>query len=886
MLDRAENIRTEEPGDEIAFRWNLKILLVLCFVLFSAGTLAALNLITHLNGPEKLTAWVGTGLVMVVASFFLAKRIAVVASHSVERMSALLTQTRKQAVQLEIQQKKLQDSNKVLEEQAKALTISEERLRAKRTELKKINEQLERAAIEKEAQTSVLELQKIEIEKKNEELRAAQKSLEKRAEDLGKANEYKSQFLANMSHDLRTPLNSILILSRILADNVEGNLNEKQVEYAGTILSSGTDVLSLINDVLDLSKVEIGRMDVHLQQVFLDDLVTNLERTFQPVAEKNRIFLESSLADGLPSYIRTDQQRLEQILKNLLSNSFKFTFQGGVSLRIGRPGKHVDLSKSGLIQDETIAFSVSDTGIGISEDKQKIVFDAFQQADGSTSRKYGGTGLGLSISRELAKLLGGEIQLESESGSGSTFTLYLPEDYETLACTPGPVQSMEAGADFELKRSSEKVLENQPPQSATASSCSEKTGVDPPSVTQFVHDDRTCISPDDMSILIIEDDRVFAQIFRDHAREKGFKILVAESGEIGLHFVNLYHPSAIILDVVLPGIDGWSVMTRLKENLETRHIPIYIMSGFDKNLDAMKLGAIGFLEKPANAQRVGQVLEKIKQVISKSVKDLLIVAEDMREKKDIVAIVDNPSVSTTTVSSTVEALNQLQFKSFDCIILDMALSDRPSLELLEAIKRDEPLRAIPVIIYTDKGTANEKDKILKKYADKIIIKGAHSSEKLFDETTLFLHLPEADLPDGKRKILQQVHDKKKILKDKQILMVDDDMRDVFAVSAILEKVVGQVHVGKNGIEALKKLEKHPDMDLVLMDIMMPKMDGYEALSKIRSQARFKHLPIIALTAKAMKGDRAKCLEAGADDYLVKPVDLEKLLAMLRSWLYY
>ncbi len=759
--------------------------------------------------------------------------IAVNSAQSRNQMATLLEQTQKQAEELQAQQEELRQTNKELEEQ-----------------------------------TQLLEEQKEDIQKKNVQLQKAQKLIEEKARDHELTSMYKSEFLANMSHELRTPLNSILLLSKILSDNKDANLIEKQVELADTIYSSGSDLLALINEILDLSKLEAGKIKINLSELNLGDFKERMIRYFGHLAEEKGVNFRIQVEEGVPIHIRTDPQRLEQIVKNILSNAFKFTFQGSVTLNICRPDKQVDLSKSGLRPEKTIAFSVSDTGIGIPKEKKKLIFEAFQQIDGTTSRKYGGTGLGLSISRELANLLGGEIQLESEEGKGSTFTLYLPEtaaegqqvkEIEPLltmvvsAAEPANVQAIESAA--------------------------------PSASLEGIKDDRKNIRAEDKSILIIEDDPKFTKILRDLSREKGFKVLAARDGETGYHLADYYKPSAIILDIRLPGIDGWAVMSRLKNNPDTRHIPLHFISVFDKKLDAMKMGAIGFLTKPVSMEMLEQGFEKIERIISKPVKNLLVVEDDEIQRKAITELIGNGGVLITSVSTGEVAYDRVTSGKFDCMILNIDLSDMSGVELISRIGNNEDLLDLPIIIYTGRELTKQEKITLDEYAEKIIIKRAKSAERLLDEATLFLHHVEANLPEEKRKILRMIHDKEAILKDKKILLVDDDMRNIFALTNILEEKGMQVLVGKNGKEGLERLNKNPDVDMVLMDIMMPEMDGYEAIREIRKQERFRKLPIVALTAKAMKGDRAKCIEAGASDYLAKPVDTEKLFSMLRVWLY-
>jgi CheY-like chemotaxis protein/signal transduction histidine kinase len=785
--------------------------------------------------------------------------IAIHTAQSRQQLNDLLIETQNQAEELQTQQEELKQANEELEEHTKILKESEERLQAQQEELKQTNEELEE-------QTQLLEEQKTTVQQKNLELIKAQKSLEDKAEELESSSKYKSEFLANMSHELRTPLNSIQLLSKLMADNKDGNLTEKQVEFSRTINSSGSDLMALINEVLDLSKVEAGKMELQIEDIYLQDVARTMERNFQPLAQEKRLsFKIIDLADNLPLKIRTDRQRIEQIMRNLLSNAFKFTSKGSVTLTINRHNHQVDLSKSGLDPEKAIALSVSDTGIGVPEDKQKVIFEAFQQSDGTTSRKFGGTGLGLSISRELAKLLGGEIVLESEEEKGSTFTLYLPETLdsrvgaqkaegkEPLAYAPGPMHN-------------------------------EKQS-DKPETGEFIPDDRKEISPDDKSILIIEDDYTFAKTLSDLTREKGFKVLVAEDGETGLYLADYYKPSAIVLDYGLPGMDGGAVMSKLADNPHTRHIPVHFISASDKKREVMKMGAVGFLTKPVSVEALKQVYDTIEHTISTKVRNLLIVEDNENQRKAIAELIGNGDIMITGVATGKEAYDLLQSKRFDCIILDLGLPDMSGVELLTRIRQNEDAFHTPVIVYTGRDLTREEETMLNEYAESIIIKGANSLEVLLDKTILFLHHVVANLPEEQKGARSMTHDKESRLKGKKILLVDDDMRNVFAITSTLEEKGMQILVGKNGKEALEYLDKNPDVDLVLMDVMMPEMDGYEASKEIRKQERFKDLPIIALTAKAMKGDRARCIEAGSSDYLAKPVDTEKLLSMMRVWLY-
>ncbi|MGR3175773.1 MAG: response regulator [Candidatus Scalindua sp.] len=771
------------------------------------------------------------------------------------RTNDLLEQTQQQAEELQAREESLRQSNEELEENARSLEESESRLQAQQEELRQTNEELEE--------------QKEDVERKNRDLKEARKIIEERARDLELSSKYKSEFLSNMSHELRTPLNSILLLSRLLADNKDGQLTEDHVESAQSIYSSGSELLQLINEVLDISKVEAGKIDINLDDMDIHDFSTAMKRNFKPVTTEKNLYMKADIADDLPKYIHTDKQRVEQIVKNFLSNAFKFTSEGGVTLLISRPDGQsyntTQLHKKGVDRAKVVAISVSDTGIGIPEEKQELVFEAFHQADGTTSKQYGGTGLGLSISRELALLLGGEISIESIDGKGSTFTLYLPETFES-EIKPEKPETVNLKRDTRIPTPSTRISQLE-------------------DAIEAIEDDRKSISPEDQSILIIEDDPKFLKILRDLTREHGFKSLIAGNGETGLQFAEYYKPSGIILDVELPGISGWTVMTRLKDNPETRHIPVHFISASDKRLDAIKMGAIDYVTKPVSPEVIDQVFEKLNKVISKPVKDLLVVEDNVEHAKLISEIIGTEDVVTTIASTAKEAYNQVLSGKYDCIVLDISLPDMSGVELLSKIRNNEDIPQIPVIVYTGRELTNQENKIIDEYAATTIIKGEGSHRKLLDETTLFLHRVEANLPEVQQKILKMIHDKEAVLAGKKILVVDDDMRNVFSIKKVLEDKSIKILVGKNGKEGIACLNDNPDINLVLMDIMMPEMDGYTAIGEIRKQDRFKKLPIIALTAKAMKGDRAKCIEAGANDYLAKPFEIDRLFSMLRVWLY-
>lgn len=783
------------------------------------------------------------------------------------KMKTLLEKTQQQAEELQEQQEELRQTNEELEEQATALRESQARLEAQQEELKQSNAELEH-------QTELLAQQRDSIKVQNAALEKARTEIEKKASELEIASKYKSEFLANMSHELRTPLNSLLILSKLLYQNKDGNLTEKQVEFSRTIYSSGSDLLNLINDILDLSKVEAGKMELHPEDVPLKSLRDNLVSMFQYLAKEKNLEFFTEIPENLPQSIFTDGQRVEQVVKNLLSNAFKYTEKGSVTLRFHYHDDAAWLAAQGLKLKTAIAIAVTDTGIGLAEDKQKIIFEAFQQADGSTSRKYQGTGLGLSISRQMARLLGGEITLKSKPGEGSTFTFFLPVRQK---------QTSEKTAAENLAKT--EVKDVQPPAEPSPITISRRPSNGDLKIPAGIQDDRENLSPADRVILIVEDDLKFAKILSDLIHERGFKCLAAGDGETGIHFANHYNPSAIMLDIGLPGMNGWAVMERLKDNPDTRHIPVHFMSAADKTLEAMRMGAIGFLSKPVNMEELEKAFKKIEDTLAKRVKNLLVVEDDEAQRQSIRELIGNGDVVTTAVATGEEAFRQLETNNYDCMILDLGLSDMSGFELLEKIRNENHIYNLPVIIYTGKDLSRSEEDQLRQYAESIIIKGVKSPERLLDETTLFLHRLEKNLPQDKQKMLQLVHNKEAILKGKKILLVDDDMRNLFALSSILEENGMEIIIGKNGKDGLQRLNDIPNIDLVLMDIMMPEMDGYEAMRQLRKNPKFKKLPVIALTAKAMKDDRNKCIEAGANDYLSKPIENEKLLSLLRVWLY-
>ena len=778
---------------------------------------------------------------------------------ALKQSQSLAEELQKQSKELQQQQYELKKSNQELGAQAEELKISEDRLKDQREELQQVNDQLEEKA-------AALAGQNRAVENKNKEVELARLALQEKAEQLALSSKYKSEFLANMSHELRTPLNSLLILSQLLADNPEGNLEVKQVEFATTIHAAGADLLSLINDILDLSKIESGTMAVDLDAFALATLPGYVERNFGPAARHKGLSFDVALAAELPPSVSTDPRRLLQVLKNLLANAFKFTEKGKVSLGVALATSGWSHDHEGLAGARTVlAFAVSDTGIGIPLDKQKIIFHAFQQADGTTSRKYGGTGLGLSISREIARLLGGEICVVSAPGEGSTFTLYLPE-------SSGPLPAVVAAP---------------PARGAPAASVEEYPSEDPALfLPNFLGDDRGDINPGDRVLLVIEDDLTFARVLFDLVHRMGFKCLVAVSGEAGLALAHEYKPDAITLDLGLPGVDGWIVLDRLKHGARTRHIPVHVISADDAGRRrSMLLGALDFLTKPVTSEALAQALGMARGLGAPTMSHLLLVEDDVVQRRAVVELIGNGDVAITAAASGHEALHALAARRFDCMVVDLGLPDMSGFELIDRIESDPRLTGLPIIVYTGRDLTHEEAEGLARRTDAIILKSVSSAEQLLDQTALYLHRNEAMLSAPKRQMLKQVRESDPVFAGKTVLVVDDDLRNIFAVSSVLERHKMTVLFAENGRKGIETLEQNPAVELVLMDIMMPEMDGYEAMRAIRAIPRYATLPIVALTAKAMKDDRARCLAAGASDYVTKPVDAERLLSVLRVWLY-
>jgi CheY-like chemotaxis protein len=673
-----------------------------------------------------------------------------------------------------------------------------------------------------------------------------------------------------MSHELRTPLNSLLILAKLLADNKEGNLSDKQVEYAKTIHSSGGDLLTLINEILDLSKVEAGKMQIEPREVALADVAEFVERNFAPVAEQKGLAFTTALADGAPRSMRTDPQRLQQVLKNLLANAFKFTERGSVRLEVSasRGGARFD-APALRAAERVIGFSVVDTGIGIPKDKQRIIFEAFQQADGTTSRKYGGTGLGLSISREIARLLGGEIHVESEPGAGSTFTLFLPERYSGPEMPPEESDARELPAP---KRPPRGALQVQPAAEVAPQ-------------TESVADDREHLCEGDRVLLIVEDDVKFARILVGIAREAGFRAVVATRGDTALSLANDLLPAAITLDLQLPVLDGWSILDRLKRNPRTRHIPVHVISVAERKQRAASLGAFAWLEKPVSKEALEGAMAHIAQFVEKRPKRLLVIEDDHAQAQAVRELVGGDDVDVVSVGSGAEALDLLRRGSFDCVVLDLLLGDSDGTSLLEQIKGEPRLHDVPVVVYTGKELTAGEEARLKRLAESVIVKTrASSPERLLADTALFLHRVEKNLSPPDRLVVERTRGRPRALEGRKVLVVDDDVRNIFALTSVLEAVGVRVLYAENGKDAIAKIERNADLDVVLMDVMMPGMDGYETIRRIRHELGLKSLPIVAVTAKALKEDRDKCIAAGASDYLAKPVDNDKLIELLQLWI--
>ncbi|MGQ2984747.1 response regulator [Flavobacterium sp.] len=766
--------------------------------------------------------------------------VAITTAQNRKRVQELLEETEAQSEELRMQHSEMESINAELETQTEKLQASEEELRVQQEELQQTNEEL--------AERSVL------LEERNMEI-------QKKSEDLELTTRYKSEFLANMSHELRTPLNSILLLSRLLSENNDRNMNDEQVEFAKVIQSSGNGLLGLIDEILDLSKIEAGKMELEFLDVSVKEITDNLKALFTEVAKQKKIEF-NIVTDDAPLVIRTDKMRLEQILKNLISNAIKFTSKGSVTLEVRKKKDN----------DKQVCFSVKDTGIGIPLEKQPIIFEAFQQADGSTKRKYGGTGLGLSISRELSKLLRGDISLKSEVNEGSEFTICLP------------VIGSAAPAQISMVREPEMPVENVKSVSEKEKQEDEKGKYISEIIPEDVPDDRAAIAENDKVILIVEDDVNFARSLLEFTRKRGYRGVVSVRGDLALDLALLYKPVGILLDIQLPIKSGWEVMEELKGNAQTRHIPVHIMSSHKMKQESLLKGAVNFLDKPVAFEQIPEVFRRIEHIINRESQKVLIIEDNPKHAKALAYFLETFNINSEVKSEVSEGVEVLQHSDVECVILDMGIPDRHAYEVLENIKKNSGLENLPVIVFTGKSLSLQEEVKIKKYADSIIVKTAHSYQRMLDEVSLFLHLMEEN-KKAESKGKKKLNLLNNVLSDKTVLVVDDDVRNIYSLTKALEALKMNVITAIDGKEALKMLESHPETDVVLLDMMMPNMDGYETAARIRENRDLRNLPVIAVTAKAMTGDREKCINAGASDYITKPVDVDQLLSLLRVWLY-
>jgi signal transduction histidine kinase/CheY-like chemotaxis protein/CHASE3 domain sensor protein/HAMP domain-containing protein len=765
--------------------------------------------------------------------------LAISTAQSQKRLRELLDETQAQSEELQAQHNELENLNGELETQAEKLQASEEELKVQQEELLQANQEMEE-------RTKLVEEKNLLITERNHEIQT-------KAEELALSTKYKSEFLANMSHELRTPLNSILLLSRLMKENDSKNLNAEQVEYARVIQSSGNGLLTLIDEILDLSKIEAGKMELEYEMMSVSSLFKDIKSLFEPVAKEKGLSFTTAIGLGLPDKIETDRMRLEQIIRNLISNALKFTAKGSIAVEVSKDKDHANF----------IIFSVKDTGIGIPTEKQQLIFEAFQQADGSTRRKYGGTGLGLSISRELAKLLGGEIRLKSEPGNGSEFVVYMP-----------------------IARGSNIVIEDEP---KIVPALPEKR-VDVKKYTseiipESIPDDRNTIGPKDKCILIVEDDTNFAKTLLDYARKRGYKGIVAVRGDEGIALARKYSPLGILLDIQLPVKSGWEVMEDLKNDKETRHIPVHIMSSHSVKNESLIKGAVDFIDKPVTLEKMNEVFQKIEYVLSQHPKKVLIVEENAKHAKALAYFLESYGLTLEIKNSVSDGISVLKKNDVNCVILDMGIPDQKSYDTLEEVKRTPGLENIPIIIFTGKSLSKAEEQRIKQYADSIVVKTAHSYQRVVDEVALFLHLMEKNKQDPAPRRNTTLGGLNEVLKNKKVLIVDDDVRNLFSLTKSLENYKMIISTATDGKDAIRQLTVDPEVDVILMDMMMPEMDGYETTTQLRKDPKFKSVPIIAVTAKAMMGDRAKCMNAGASDYITKPVDADQLLSLLRVWLY-
>ena len=816
----------------------------------------------HLNFLDQLTTSFGIVLNTIEANM---------------RTGTLLTQSQTLTQELQSQQQELTETNKRLEQQAQSLQASEDLMRRQQEELKQTN-------IELEEKARLLAEQKSEVEHKNKQIELARQDIEEKVEQLALTSKYKSEFLANMSHELRTPLNSMLILSRMLSENPHNTLSAKQIEFAETIYSSGADLLELINEILDLSKIESGTMGVQIVPVSVDKLKEDMERQFRQVANTKRLGFEIEVDSEVAGTLRTDEKRLHQVLKNLLSNAFKFTAEGGVVLSIGPVREHVRFESEDLRDcEDVISFSVKDTGIGIEENKHRVIFEAFQQADGTTARIYDGTGLGLSISREIARLLGGEIHLKSVPNQGSDFTLYLPLEYRT----PEEPEIVPQQEKSNGQSSSVATLLKKRPASKPAPP---KPRVIPPTdklalveERPLLEDDRETLEEGDQILLIVEDDPTFAQFLMDSARRKGFKAILTAHAETALMLARRHNPDAITLDLQLPGMHGLALLDRLKHEQLTRHIPVQIMSVADNIPRRKRRGAVSHVSKPVTPEAIDASMEEIRDFSRRTERHLLIVESDNGQSQQLAELLGGKNVKITSAKDLEQALGILKEQSIDCAVIDLDLGERSGLELVCQLQDELDLTNLPVVIHTAKELTAQERELCNERVDAVIAKGVSSVDELLNETVLFLHRANNDLLPEQQQRLKNLRHPQTSLADRRVLIIDDDVRNIFAITSLLERHKMKVMYAESGEDGIAFLKENTKVDVVLMDMMMPGMDGYETTANVRNIEGFSDLPIIAVTAKAMPGDREKCIQAGCSDYLTKPINIEQLLSLLRVW---
>ncbi|KAA0129659.1 response regulator [Chryseobacterium sp. SN22] len=778
--------------------------------------------------------------------------IALSAAKGREKEQQLLEETQAQSEELQVQHSELENLNTELEAQTQKLQASEEELKVQQEELMQANAELE--------ERSRL------LEEKNHLIAERNNEIQKKVEELALSTKYKSEFLANMSHELRTPLNSILLLSRLMAENPDENLNEDQIESAKVIQSSGSSLLTLIDEILDLAKIESGKMTLEYQKVIIEDVVKDLKNLFNPVFQEKKLLFNIDIEADAWKSIETDRLRVDQVLRNLLSNALKFTTKGSIGLHIKKDPEKEDF----------IIFSVKDTGIGIAEDKQKIIFEAFQQADGSTKRKFGGTGLGLSISREIARLLGGELILKSKVNEGSEFSLVIPIKEATEIKPAENDQNL-------VKTIREEVEEIQHILDEGEEEIKEE--VNTLEIPENVDDDRYLIKKDDKVILIIEDDTNFAKALLKYAHLQNYKAVIEVRGDRGLAAALQFKPHAILLDVQLPVKDGWQVMDDLKSNPDTKHIPVHMMSSLHVKKESLMKGAIDFISKPVALDQMTAVFKTIEEALKKGPQKVLIVEENAKHASALSYFLSNFNISLSVENNVEDSVKALTSDRVDCVILDIGSSKGNEYQIVESIKSYDGLENLPIIIFTERNLSKSEELKIKQYADSIVVKTAHSYQRILDEVGLFLHLVEE-----KNNSIENVRNKAlgsltEVLSGKKILITDDDVRNIFSLTKALEKYKVEAVVAMDGKHALQQIKENPDVDVILMDMMMPEMDGYETIKEIRKMPKFTRLPIIAITAKSMIGEREKCITAGASDYISKPVDIDQLLSLLRVWLY-